>query len=164
MKLKFDIKNKITSVEADVEKLVAKQMDNNEKDWKEKFTTRHEAKKELIALKHKNKLEQEEQKQKKPNIIEKYIEEKSKIKELELEQKRIEQEKLEQEKRTRTILGIVLLVIGIASMVLGTFAGYSSGDGDSPWYLVMMIGLCITGCSILIIIDAHNDNNKDKKR
>ena len=45
MKLNIDIKNKKGSIDADVEKLVEKGMDLNEKDWKDKFNTRHAAKK-----------------------------------------------------------------------------------------------------------------------
>jgi len=35
MELNFDIKNKKASFEADVEKIVEKNMDNHEKNWKE---------------------------------------------------------------------------------------------------------------------------------
>ena len=61
MKLNIDIKNKKGSIDADVEKLVEKGMDLNEKDWKDKFNTRHAAKKEMLELQHKQKIEIEEQ-------------------------------------------------------------------------------------------------------
>ena len=48
MKLNFDIKNKKANLEADVERLVEKGMDQNEKDWKDKFVTKHNAKKEIL--------------------------------------------------------------------------------------------------------------------
>lgn len=57
MKLNVDVKKKKVDVEANVEKLVEKGMDNHEKDWKEKFSVKHNAKKELLKLKHEQKVE-----------------------------------------------------------------------------------------------------------
>ena len=61
MKLNIDIKNKKGSLDADVEKLVEKGMDLNDKNWKDKFETKHSAKKEIMELQHKQKMEIEEQ-------------------------------------------------------------------------------------------------------
>ena len=58
-------------------------MDQHDKNWKDKFNTKHNAKKEIQELKHKQKLEIEEVKQKKLNWYEKRQEEKRKNKELE---------------------------------------------------------------------------------
>lgn len=65
MKLGFDLKNKKANIEADVEKLVEKGMDNHDKNWLLKFTTRNNAKKELSELKYKHKLELKEKTKKK---------------------------------------------------------------------------------------------------
>ena len=43
MKFNFDMKNKKVGLEADVEKIVEKGMDQKEKDWKDKFNTKHNA-------------------------------------------------------------------------------------------------------------------------
>lgn len=57
MKLIFDMDKKKIDVEGNVEKLVEKGIDNSEKGWKEKFATRHNAKKELMEIKHSQKIE-----------------------------------------------------------------------------------------------------------
>ena len=59
MKLIFDMDKKKIDVEGNVEKLVEKGIDNSEKGWKEKFAARHNAKKELMEIKHSQKIELE---------------------------------------------------------------------------------------------------------
>ena len=66
MKLKFDIKNKKADLEANVENLVEKGMDQHDKNWKDKFNTKHNAKKEILEIKHKQKLEMKETGKEKP--------------------------------------------------------------------------------------------------
>lgn len=100
MKFNFDIKNKKANFEADVERLVEKGMDQNEKNWKDKFVTKHNAKKEILEIKHKQKMEMEEKSQTKKNWIQKIEEERRRTKQLEFEeQKRIDEEN----KKTRKI-------------------------------------------------------------
>jgi len=55
--MKLNFKKLGIEAEGDVENLVKKAMDNHEKDWKEKFETKHNAKKEVMELKHKYKQE-----------------------------------------------------------------------------------------------------------
>jgi len=161
MKLNLDIKNKKGSFEADVEKIVEKEIDNHEKDWKEKFKTKHEAKKELIEIKHKNKMEHEEQKANHKNWFERRAEEKSKIKELELKKEMMELEKLEKSIRNKTIVSSILIVVGVISIILGYFLGYASGDGNSPWFIITLLGFFGIAMGIWLFIDI-NDNKKSR--
>ena len=48
MKFNFDMKNKKVVLEADVEKIVEKGMDQKENDWKDKFNTKNNSKKEIF--------------------------------------------------------------------------------------------------------------------
>lgn len=83
MKFNFDIKNKKAGFEADVEKIVEKGMEQHEKNWFSKFNLKRETKKEMEELKHKQRIEIEEIKQKKLNWYQRRQEEKRKNKELE---------------------------------------------------------------------------------
>ena len=162
MKVNLDIKNKKGSLEADVEKLVEKGMDNHEKDWKDKFKTKHEAKKELMEIKHKNKMEQENQKLKKKGFFERRAEEKARLKELEIEQKRIEYEQKLAEKRKKTKISITLMVTGVILLIIGVFAGSASNDSDSPWYIFAIIGLFVSSGGILLLEGLFEPKKKKK--
>lgn len=102
--MKVNLKKVGIEAEADVEKLIEKGMDNREKDWQEK----HNAKKEILELKHKHKMEEQRAKN---NI--------KSIDEIELEkaQIRLEQEKLNsardenKSKRTIKIVSIFMFFI-----------------------------------------------------
>lgn len=102
--MKVNLKKVGIEAEADVEKLIEKGMDNWEKDWQEK----HNAKKEILELKHKHKMEEQRAKN---NI--------KSIDEIELEkaQIRLEQEKLNsardenKSKRTIKIVSIFMFFI-----------------------------------------------------
>lgn len=83
MKFNFDIKNKKAGFEADVEKLVEKGMDQHERNWFSKFNLKRQKEKEMKELKHKQRIEIEEIKQKKLNWYQRRQEEKRKNKELE---------------------------------------------------------------------------------
>lgn len=101
--MKVNFKKVGIEAEADVEKLIEKGMDNHEKDWQEKYN----AKKEILELKHKHKMEEQTMTNIKTND------------EIELEkvQIRLEQEKLNSErdenksKRTIKIVSIILFFI-----------------------------------------------------
>ncbi len=53
--MKINLKKIGVEAEANVEKIIEKGMDNHEKDWKEK----HNAKKEILELKHRHKMEEQ---------------------------------------------------------------------------------------------------------
>ena len=63
MKFGFNLEKKNATLEVDAEKLIEKGMEQHERNWKDKFTFKHSAKKEIVDLKHKNKLEVEDKKQ-----------------------------------------------------------------------------------------------------
>lgn len=45
MKINIDIKNKKGNLDVDAERLIEKGMDQHERTWKDKFNTKHNAKK-----------------------------------------------------------------------------------------------------------------------
>ena len=62
MKIKI---NKLgIEAEANVEKIIEKKIESNEKDWKEKIETKNGLKKEMLELKHKHKMEEDNYKRK----------------------------------------------------------------------------------------------------
>ena len=102
--MKVNLKKVGIEAEADVEKLIEKGMDNHEKDWQEK----HNAKKEMLEIKHKHKMEEQRAKN---NIksSDKIELEKAKIK---LEQEKINYERAENKsKRTIKIVSIIMFFI-----------------------------------------------------
>lgn len=159
MKLNFDIKNKKANLEADVERLVEKGMDQNEKNWKDKFVTKHNAKKEILEIKHKQKMEMEEKSQTKKNWIQKIEEERRRTKQLEFEeQKRIDEEN-KKNKKNKIILSIILGILGATLMIVGCVLGSLSGDPDSGWYMMTFVGLFVI-ISIVFIWANVGDNKK----
>lgn len=157
MKLNFDIKNKKAGLEADIEKIVEKGMDQHEKEWKDKFNTRYNAKKEMLEMKHKHKMECEEKNQTKKNWIQKVQEEKRKNKELELEDKRRKEEEQRKILKIKIIISIILGVIGLIMMVVGSILGSASGDSDSGWYAMFGIGfLPLLGAGFIWIPFSEN--------
>lgn len=180
MKLNFDIKNKKGEFEGDVEKIIEKGMEQHEKNWKEKFSTKHRAKKEIMELKHKQSIETKEQNLKKKTVIREFFDGINENKRMKLEkkqrqdeeQKRIEEEKRraeeerlrrEEEERIRAQkerkkLGKILLTVGL----IITMIGLGLGKPDSGLQMIGSIGFigCIAGFVLLI----KNDNKKiDKK-
>lgn len=167
MKLNFDIKNKKGGLEADVERLVEKGMNQHEKSWKEKFDTKHSAKKEMLEIKHKHKMDLEENNKNKKNWIQKMAEEKRKLKEMELaEQKRIEEEQRKKDaiKLTIKIIStIVLAIIGALLFISGSILGSESGNPESGWYAMTVLGLFpLMGIGAIWI--AGTDDNKKRKK
>lgn len=57
--MKLNLKKGL-EVDVGIEKLVEKGMEQHDKSWKDKFNTKHNAKKEMIEMKHKQKMEIEE--------------------------------------------------------------------------------------------------------
>ena len=166
MKFKFEIKKQKYELEADVETLVEKGMEQHERTWKDKFNSRHSAKKEILELKHKQKKETEEQNAKKKNWFQKIEEEKRKTKELELQFKIEEERRSAEEQRriikTKTRVTTVLGIIGSLLLIIGYALGSASKNGDSGWD-----GLLVVGFLILISIPfiwKEKKNKKDNKK
>ena len=62
----------------------------------------------------------------------------ARMKEIALEEKRL---LLEEEKRPGRVKTMVTLaIIGASMMILGYFLGHASGDSDSPWFMVSLLG------------------------
>lgn len=135
MRVIYDAKNKKTNVEADVERLVEKGMNQHNKNWKEKFDTKHKAKKEILEIKHKQKMDLEESNKTKKNWFQKIVEEKRKIKELELEEQR-------KHERVKMIKIIVSFVLSICFFIMGTII--------DPGYNVIGLLLIITVVCLLV--------------
>ena len=114
MKFNFDIKNKKAGFEADVEKIVEKGMDQHEKNWFSKFNLKREKKKEMLELKHKQRIEIENEKQKRKNWFEKREEAKTKRKYLEQELNK----KQEAEDFKRVIKYIILMFFIIIFIII----------------------------------------------
>lgn len=163
MKLNFDIKNKKGALEADVEKLVEKGMEQHDKNWKDKFNTKHNAKKEMLEMKHKQKLEIEESNQKKKNWFQKLEEERRKTREIELEEERRKEKEKKKIVKIKVIATIILGIIGLTMMILGFVLGNASGDSDSSLYGLTMIGLLALISIEFIWID-FSDNKKKKRK
>lgn len=81
----------------------------------------------------------------------------ARIKELELERQRLELE--EQRRPGKAKLIAVLAIIGTLMMVIGTFAGHASGDSDSPWYMIALLGFFPLAAVVFIWIESSGSNN-----
>ena len=163
MKIKFDIKNKKADVEADVEKLVEKGMEQHDKNWKDKFNIKHNAKKEILQIKHKQMLENNKEKR---SWFERVQENKRKQKEIELaEERRREEEERKQAKKIlkiKIIASIILGLIGLPLIILGIILVDNSGDPNSPLNGLWAIGFIIC-LAIGLIWVVNNDNDKKSK-
>ncbi len=162
MKLNFDIKNKKAGFEADVEKIVEKGMEQHERGWKDKFNTKHNAKKEMLEIKHKQKLEIEENNQKKKSWFEKIEEEKRKTRQLEIEQERRREEERKKSIKVKAVISFILGIIGVTMMVTGIILTSASGYPDSEWSMLTVMG--ILPCMSIAFLWIDNTNNKKKKR
>ena len=63
----------------------------------------------------------------------------ARIKEIALESLRVELEEKRRPGRVKTM--VILAVVGAVMMILGQFAGHASGDPDSPWYMLAILGM-----------------------
>ena len=99
--MKLNIKKLGIEAEGDVEGIAKKVLDNHEKDWKEKYDLKHNAKKEIMELKHKYKLEEKQSESKKVDLL---------LKNLEKEQNTIKKSK-NQSKNGIIIISIILFFI-----------------------------------------------------
>lgn len=180
MKLNVDIKNKKGEFKGNVEKIIEKGMEQHEKTWKEKFSTKHTAKKEIMELKHKQSIETKEQNLKKKTLIRELFDGINENKRMKLEekqrqeeeQKRIEEEKRRaEEERLRRVeeerikaqkerkkLGKILLIVGL----IITMIGFGLGDPGSGLQMVGSIGFI--GCIVGLVLLIKNDNKKTDKK
>lgn len=163
MKLNFDIKNKKAGLEADVERLVEKGMDQHEKSWKEKFDTKHSAKKEMLEIKHKHKMDIEESNKTKKNWFQKIQEEKRKLKELEIEEAKREAEAKEKQRQIKILATIILGLLGGFMFIGGALLGSASGDPNSGWYSMGVLGLFPLLAIVFVWIAGTDDKKKKKK-
>ena len=148
--------------EADVEKIVEKGMDQKEKDWKDKFNTKHNANKEILEIKHQQKMEREGKNQEKKNWFQKMQEEKRRTKELELEYKRKEEEEQMKILKTRIIISIVLGLLGIMMITIGFLLGSASGNPN--WYAVACVGFFPLMIGFFCLGDNLEKPDKNKKK
>ncbi len=163
MRISIDAKNKKTDIEGDVESIAEKIIDNSEKDWKLKFDAKHNARKEMMEIRHKHKMEIDEKNQKKRNWIQKIQDEKLKAKELELEEKR-RQEKIKIIKLVLKIVGTCILgIVAAIMLIMGIVLGVESGDSDSGWYALSAVGM-IPLFGIAAIWSIHSSDNSKKRK
>ena len=83
-----------------------------------------------------------------------------KLKQLEMKEKEIEHQKALL--RIKIKSSIILVVIGIIMMVLGFACGSATGDSDSAWYMVAMIGMFLLMGSTYIWSFSIITNSKKK--
>lgn len=102
--MKVNLKKMGIEAEADVEKLIEKGMDNHEKNWQEK----HNAKKEILEIKHKHKMEEQRAK----NNIKTSDEIELEKVQIKLEQEKINYERAEN-KSKRTIKNVSIIMFFI---------------------------------------------------
>lgn len=179
---KYRYKKQKGKIDVDAEKLIEKGMDQNDKNWKEKFDVKHSAKKEIMEIKHQQKIENKEKDLKKKSLVKEIFDGINTNKKLELEQQRkIEEERLmleeerrkleeerirlEEERRrleeTRTkkelderkSLGKKFLIIGLIITIVGF--------GVPGLQMIGSVGFigCIAGF-ILLIKNDKKDNQK----
>ena len=164
MKFNFDMKNKKVGLEADVEKIVEKAINNKENQSKDKFNTKHNANKEILEIKHQQKMEREGKNQEKKNWFQKMQEEKRRTKELELEYKRKEEEEQMKILKTRIIISIVLGLLGIMMITIGFLLGSASGNPNSGWYAVACVGFFPLMIGFFCLGDNLEKPDKNKKK
>ena len=83
----------------------------------------------------------------------------ARIREIDLEARRLELEERNRPKRVKTM--IVLAIIGAVLLILGWFAGQASGDPDSAWYMISMLGMFALFGVVFIWLE-NGDNNSGR--
>lgn len=86
------------------------------------------------------------------------------LKELEMEAAKREDEKAS--KRLKVKISLALVVVGIAMAVFGNFLGEASGNPDSSFYAMSVLGLMLMmGAGYIWLFSAcSDDDEKSKKR
>lgn len=143
-------KNKNVNIEADIEKLVEKGIEQYDKNWKEKMEKKHNNKKEIQELRHNQKIELYEKARKKSKY------------ELEIEEQRRKEElkntnNLRKEKQIIKVIGICLIFI------FGLFGITGFRDGHIIAGIISLIQICLLVVSILMCEDIFHIFQKDYK-
>ena len=139
--MKINIKKLGIETEVDAEEVAKKVIDNHEKDWKEKFDTKHNAKKEIMELKHKYKLEEQ---RKNPQNIDLQLEDKKKIEVLEREKEKNSIEKLKRKSKSRVKIASIILLF-----VYGMFCIVGFKDSHIISAIISLIQVIFAIISIL---------------
>ena len=84
------------------------------------------------------------------------------LKELEMEAAKQEDEKAS--KRLKVKISLALVVAGIAMAVFGNFLGEASGNPDSSFYAMSIIGIMLPMIALPCLIGAFDDDKKSKKK
>ena len=163
MKFGFNLEKKNATLEVDAERLIEKGMEQNDKNWKDKFNTKHKAKKEILEIKHKQKMEKEDKNQAKKNWFQKVQEEKRKLKELELEEKRRKEEEHKKMIKIKIIISSILGVIGLILMIVGIIITSLLNNPDSPWYMLIVCAILVW-VSIMFVWTSEISEQDNKKR
>lgn len=139
--MKINIKKLGIETEVDAEEVAKKVIDNHEKDWKEKFDTKHNAKKEIMELKHKYKLEEQ---RKNPQNIDLQLEDKKKIEVLEREKEKNSIENLKRKSKSRVKIASIILLF-----VYGMFCIVGFKDSHIISAIISLIQVIFAIISIL---------------
>lgn len=192
MKLKMGNKNanqeQTYDIDVDVERLVDKGLDQHEKlenkridlisenlkehrkSWKERFNTKHNAKKEILEIKNKHELDKKELELKKKSPIKEFFDGINNNKMLKLEEQRKEEEerlRREEEEKLRLQkekkgLGSILLISGLIATVLGY--GLGSGSGNLGFEAIGGLGFIIAISGLIVLIRYNKVNTDSKKK
>ncbi len=139
------IKYKNLEAEMKAEELAERIIDNNEKDWQEKFETRSKAKKELLKLKHQNKIEEQIIKRMDRNDLKKYYKGKE------------QENNLEKSKKMFKILSIIMFFI------YGLFCMLGFQDHHIISAIISLIQMLLTVISLFISMDFFQFFKNDYK-
>ena len=140
MEIDNDAENKKTKIKFDAERLIEKGMDIHEKNWKDKFNMKHTAKKEILELKHAQKNEFK--------IM--ALEDERKDKEIERTELAKKEEAHKKFKRSQAVISALLVIIGTVLICLGNELSKSSGNPNSAWDSLMIIGVAFYVCIIFV--------------
>ncbi len=137
-------KEKKVEIDADVERIAEKAMDLHEKDWKDKFVTRHNAKKEILGITHKQKVEMEEVNKNKKNYIQRILEEKRLSKELELKyEKELEEAKRQEKYKEKKLKLIITAILGIMIIIFVILGAILGNNVDSFLYIITLFAFLL---------------------
>lgn len=147
MKVNYDFKKKQVGVEANVEKIIEKGIDNREKNWEERIA----AKKEILQLKHQQKMELKNNKANKKTKYELKLE----------EQKR--QEKLHRQHEIKKQKNIIRNISIVLIFLFAMFCSVGFKDGYILAPIISIIQIILLIISILMCEDLFHIFRKDYK-
>ena len=143
--MKVNLKNFGIEAESDLEGIAKHIMDNHEHDWEKKFNSKHKAKKEVLRLKHKIKMEQQKNSTSLFNYFNKQKE---------------KQEKLRREKEEASAKNIVKIASIILFFIYGIFCILTF---EQLYIVAFAIGLVQIIFIILSLFSAMNVMNLFEK-